>query len=44
VNDDPRLMAGLGETAHLVEGNALLNVLENLLVAAFVADQEEPQT
>ena len=31
-------MAGLGEAAHLVQGDALLDVLENLLVTAFVAD------
>ena len=36
-------MAGLGEAAHLVEGDALLDVLEDLLVAALVADQEQAQ-
>ena len=39
----PRFVAGLGEAPHLVQGDALLDVLENLFVAALVADQEEPQ-
>jgi hypothetical protein len=43
VNDHARLVAGLGEAAHLVQGDAFLDVLENLLVAALVADQEEAQ-
>ena len=43
VNDHAGLVAGLGEAAHLVEGDAFLDVPENLLVAALVADQEQPQ-
>src|ERR1035437_1475860 len=43
VNYDARLVAGFGEAAHLVQRDALLDVLENLLVAALVADQEQAQ-
>ena len=39
----PASMAGLGEPAHLLELDPFLDVLEDLAVAAFVADEEQAQ-
>ena len=43
MNHHAGLVAGLGEPAHLVGGHALLDAGEDLVVAAFVADQEQAQ-
>ena len=40
---DAELVAVLGEAARDVDPHALLDVVEDLLVAGFVADQQQPQ-
>src|SRR5262249_16447909 len=43
VNDHSGLMTGLREPAHLIEGNALLNPRQYLLIPAFITDKEQTQ-
>ena len=44
MNHHAGLMTGLGEPAHFVHGHALFDTRENVVVAAFVANQEQAQT
>src|SRR5262245_1811161 len=41
---DPGLVAFLCESPHFLQGHTFLDVLENLLITAFVADQEQPES
>ena len=41
VNDESELVAVFGELARTLDGGALLDVLQNLLIARFVADDEQ---
>ena len=42
VDRQPQLVAILGEALRHVDGGALLDVLENLLVAGLIADDQQP--
>ena len=43
VDGDAQLVTVLGELARHVDAHALLDIVQDLLVAALVADQQEPQ-
>ena len=43
VDHDAELVAVLGEASRDVDAHALLDVVQDLLVAGFVADQQQPQ-
>src|SRR5581483_7337903 len=43
MDGDTQFMAILGEAAGDVDAHALADVMQNLLIAAFVADQQQPQ-
>jgi len=44
VNYHAGLMTRFGEPAHLIHRHAFFDAVQNVVVAAFVADQEQAQT
>src|SRR5262249_52412093 len=44
VNDNAGFVAGFGETAHLVHGDALFDAGQDVVIATFVADEEQTQS
>lgn len=43
MNHHPGLVAGLGEAAHFLHRHAFLDAGEDVVIAAFVADEEQAQ-
>ena len=43
MRDDAKLAAVLGEALGDVDAHAFLDVVEDLLVAGFIADEQQPQ-